>query len=75
MTTKQKIAIKTARECAINPKAFPMVDNKHSEEENQIIAKTLETLFEFDEQGNVIDFCEQTLDEFCWIAQCPRRRA
>lgn len=72
MTNKQKLAIKTARECAINPKAFPLIQNNNTEEQNEQIVKTLETLFDFDENGNVIDFSEDSVNRFCWIASCPR---
>ena len=71
MTKKQKLAVSTAYKVALAPKSFPYVSNNNTEEENEMVVKTLEGLFEFDEGGNVIDFSEESVKRLCWISECP----
>lgn len=72
MTNKQKTAVSTAYKIALSPSSYPYVSNTNTPQENAMICKTLEGIFDFDEAGNVIDFSEESVRRLNWISECPQ---
>jgi len=70
MTKKEKIAIETAHAIALSPGSFGVKTQKKVKV-NIIVAKTLESLFEFDENGSLIGFDAGTVESLYGLSKRP----
>ncbi len=70
MTKEQKTAFEMLYKYSKNPSAY-LIENCNSPEENAMIVKTLEGIFNIDHSGNIVGFNTDTVDKFFWLSKCP----
>lgn len=67
MKTAEKTAIETAYDYFKNPKEYPLINNANSDEKNMIIAETLNSIFNFDDNGKTTGLDQATVEKFLKI--------
>lgn len=70
LTQKEKQAVKAIISVAKCPEIYGII-SKNTASQNEAIIVAMETLFEIDENGNVIDFNEYIIDTFSKMNPVP----